>query len=129
MRVANFHIEAKFAARNASEIEQIVDQSCLQFHVALDELDILHELLRKFLSVLFHVTHCRQGWGQRRAQFVAQRREKVILGPARFQRCNFLRFRFPAADLVGDVARDLGITSDIAPSVAQYGYDNLGLES
>jgi len=60
---------------------------------------------------------------------MAERREKVVLGLAGFLRCDFFRFKFPAANLIGDVAGDFGIAADVAFAVAQRGDDNFSLKS
>src|SRR5262245_25797763 len=51
MRVAVFQFEMKFAASNPSQVEQVVNQSGLQLHVALYDLNVLDELWRKFLRI------------------------------------------------------------------------------
>jgi hypothetical protein len=48
---------------------------------------------------------------------MAERGKKVILSLACLLGCDFFRFRFPAANLIGDVARDLGISPNVAVGV------------
>ena len=121
VRIATFQIEVKLAAGDPGKIEEIVNQFCLQLHVAFYHLYVFCELWRKFCRVVFQIGRCCQGRCQRRAQLVAQRRKKVILGLACFLGRDFFRFQFPAANLIGDVARDLGISSNVAVGVPQRG--------
>ena len=62
MRVATFQVEAKLTARDAGEIEQIIDQACLQFHVAHYYSYILYEFRRKFWRIVFQVGRRRECW-------------------------------------------------------------------
>src|SRR5213594_1018860 len=121
IRVDRFQSELKLAARNASEIEQVVDQSCLQLHVALYYLHIFYELRRKFWRVIFEVGRSRQRWCKRGAEFMTERREKIVLSLACFFRYDLFRFKFSAANLICDVACDFGISPDVAFRVAQDG--------
>ena len=129
MCIAVFQVDAQPAPRDAGEIEQIVNQTCLQLHVAFDQLHILHELLGNFFSVLLQVSRCRKRRRKRSAQFMAQCRKKIILGLARFLRCNFLSLELPATDLVGDVARDFGIAPKRSLVVAQRSEYDFGFKS
>ena len=60
---------------------------------------------------------------------MAERREKVILSLACFLRCDFLSFNFSTADLIGDVACDLGVAADVSLVVAQRSQYNFGFKS
>src|SRR5215475_16134338 len=97
----------KFPASDPGEVEQVVNQSCLQLHISLYNLNVLDELWRKFLRVILEVCGCCQSRRQRRAQFMTKRCQKVVLRLACFLCCNFFRFKLPGPYLVGDVACDL----------------------
>src|SRR5258705_13418477 len=60
---------------------------------------------------------------------MAERREKIILGLARFLRGGFFRFKFPTANLVGYIACDLGISADVALLVEQCSKHYFGFKS
>src|SRR5947199_4867667 len=75
------------------------------------------------------VSRCRKRRRKRSAQFMAQCRKKIILGLARFLRCNFLSLELPATDLVGDVARDFGIAPKRSLVVAQRSEYDFGFKS
>src|SRR5947208_3885074 len=119
----------KHAAGNSREIEQVVDQSRLQLHVALYDLDIFGELWRKFVGVLLKVRGCCQSRCQWRPQFMAERCQKIILGLACFLRCNFFCFKLTAAYLVGNVACDFGKTANLAAFISKRSDDKLCFES
>src|SRR5438552_15236819 len=92
----------KLATSDPSEIEQVVNQSRLQLDVPLYNLNIFGELWRKFLRTIPEVRGCCQSRRQRRAQFVAERCQKIVFRLTRFLRCNFFRFKVSAAYLIGD---------------------------
>ena len=60
---------------------------------------------------------------------MAQCCQKIVLGLARFLRCDFFSLELPAADLIGDVAGDLGIAPELSLVVAQRGKYDLGFKS
>ena len=128
VRVAVLQLEMKFAASNPGEIEQVVNQSGLQFHVALYNLDVLDELWGKFLRVILQVGGCCQSRRQRRAQFMAERCQKVVLSLTSFLRCDFFRFKLAASNLVGYVARDFRETPNVSRLITKRGNDNLRFE-
>src|SRR6266508_1067964 len=119
----------KLAAGNPGEIEKVVDQSGLQLHVALYDLNIFRELSRKFLGVILKVCGCCQSRGQWRAQFMAERRQKIVLCLVCFLRRNFFRFKLPAPYLVGDVTCDFGETTNFPGIITKGSDDNLRFES
>jgi hypothetical protein len=61
VRVATFQIEVKLAAGDPGKIEKIVNQPCLQFHVALYQSYVFCELRRKLCRIVFQVVRCCQG--------------------------------------------------------------------
>src|SRR4029077_13574970 len=112
VRVASYQFEMKLSAINPGKVEQVVNQSGLQLHIALNNLNVLDELWRKFLRVILEVGGCCQCRRQRRAQLMAERCQKIVLRFACFLRCNFFRFKLPAPYLVSDVACDFGETAN-----------------
>ena len=128
VRVAVFQFEMKLAAGDPGEVEQVVNQSGLQLHVALYDLNILGELWRKFLRVILEVGGCCQSRRQRRAQLMAERGQKIVLRLACFLRCNFFRFKLPAPNLVGDVACDFGKAANFPGIIAKGSNDNFRFE-
>ena len=79
VRVASYQFEMKLPAINSGKVEQVVNQSGLQLHVALNNLNILDELWWKFLRVILEVGGCCQCRRQGRAQFMAERCQKIVL--------------------------------------------------
>src|SRR5436190_23945611 len=129
VNVAVFEFEMKFAASDPGEVEQVVNQSGLQLHVALYNLNVLDELWQKFLRVISEVGGCCQCRRQRRAQFMAERCQKIVLRLACLLRCNFFRFKLPAPYLVSDVACDFGETANFPGVITKRSNDNLRFES
>ena len=119
----------KLAGGNPGEIEQVVNQSGLQLHVALNNLNVLDKLWRKFLRVILKVCGCCQCRRQRSAQFMAERCQKIVLRLACFLRCNFFRFKLPAPYLVSDVACYFRETAKVPGVVMKRSNDNLRFES
>src|SRR5882724_8682588 len=119
----------KLPASNSGEIEQVVNQSGMQLHVALYNLNVLDEIWGKCLRITLEVCGCRQSRRQRRAQFMADRRQKIVLRLACFLRCNSFRFKLPAPYLVGDVACDFGETANFPVVITKRSNDNLRFES
>src|SRR4030095_40316 len=105
------------------------NQSRLQSHVALNNLEVLRKFRWKFASVISEVSRRYQRWCQRRAQFVAQGREKVIFRFARFFRHEFGSFTFAAANLIREATRDLGESAKAASTIAQRRYHNFGMKN
>src|SRR5512132_4089400 len=128
VRVAIYQFEMKLPAINPGKVEQVVNQSGLQLHVALNNLNILDELWRKFLRVILEVGGCCQCRRQGRAQFMAECCQKIVLRLACFLRCNFFRFKLPAPYLVSDVACDFGETANFPGLIMKRSNDNLPLE-
>ena len=52
---------------------------------------------------------------------MTERREKIVLSLACFLRCDFFRFKFSAANLIGDIPCDFGVSANVALRVAQNG--------
>src|SRR5882724_9218674 len=128
VNVAIFEFEMKLAASDPGEVEQVVNQSGLQLHVALYYLNVLDELWRKLLRVILEVCGCGQSWRQRRTQLMAERGQKIILRLACFLRCNFFRFKLAAPNLVGNVACDFGKAANLPGIIAKGSNDNFGFE-
>src|SRR6266513_3367728 len=118
----------KLPASNPGEGEQVVNQSGLQLHVALYNLNVLDELRRKFLRVTLEVGGCCQCRRQRRAQFVAERCQKIVLRLACFLRCIFFRFKLPTPYLIGNVACEYGETANFPGVITKRSNDNLRFE-
>ena len=99
------------AARDPSDVEQIVDQSRFQFDISLDHFQILAKRRRQRL-VIRHRRDRHHHGGQRSSQLVAEGCEKVIfraapglgLGASRTlgQQANALFFQFRGLDAVAD---------------------------
>src|SRR6266550_7496392 len=119
---AIFEFEMKLAASDPGEVEQVVNQSGLQLHVALYNLNILDELRRKLLRVILEVCGRCQSWRQRGTQLMAERGQKVVLRLARFLCRDFLRFKLAAPNLVGNVACDFGETAKFLPMISSAEY-------
>ena len=129
VRVAIFQFEMKLATSDPSEIEQVVNQSRLQLDVPLYNLNIFGELWRKSLRVILEVRGCCQSRRQRRAQFMAERCQKIVFRLTCFLRCNFFRFKLPAAYLIGDVTCNFGETAKFPGVIMKRSNDNLRFES
>src|SRR5213076_2495295 len=114
----------KLATSDPSEIEQVVNQSRLQLDVPLYNLNIFGELWRKFLRIILEVRGCCQSRRQRRAQFMAERCQKIV-----FRLTCFFRFNLPAAYLIGDVTCNFGETAKFPGVIMKRSNDNLRFES
>jgi len=51
VRVNILQLQIELAARHPSKVEQVVNQSRLQSHIAFDNFDVLREFPRKFVGV------------------------------------------------------------------------------
>ena len=90
--------QLQLAARDAGEVEQVVDEPRLERDVAIDEVEIRAQIRRQ-PRVVAHGGDEREHRRERRAQLVRERREEVVLRAAR--RLGFLQ---PA--LLGDLRKD-----------------------
>ena len=59
---------------------------------------------------------------------MAERGQKIVLRLARFLCCTFLRFKFAAPNLVGNVACDFGKAANLPGIIAKGSNDNFGFE-
>ena len=92
---------------NARQIQHVVNESRLQFDVLPDGVKI-HARLRGKISVPDAVTGQQQDGIQWRAQFVRERRQKIVFGAVGgfFAGQAFLQFLFvvfPFGDIAGDI--------------------------
>src|SRR5215211_742483 len=129
MRLAILQFEMKLATGNPRKVEQVVNQSGLQLHAALNNLNVFGEVWRKFVRVCLEVCGCCQSRCQGCTEFMAERRQKIVLRLACFLRCNFFSFKLPAPYLVGDVACDFGETAKLPGVITKRSNDNLCFES
>ncbi len=72
-------MKLQFAATNAGEIEKIVDESRFKFDIAANHLQAIPDLSRE-LWLIGSISGPNQNGSQRSAQFVAERRKKLVFG-------------------------------------------------
>ena len=73
MRVYSGETELKFAATDSGEIEQIINQSCLELNVSADDVQIIAKLWWQLGGVTHEITGRCQRRRERRPEFVAER--------------------------------------------------------
>src|SRR5206468_1109602 len=78
MRVNDLKIELHLALIDARQIKQVIDQPRLQFHVAADHLQRFVNLFRQCRLAL-QCESSGEHWCKRRAQFVAEHGQKLVL--------------------------------------------------
>ena len=85
MGIKRIFFENDFSARDARQIQQVFNQPRLQLDVFTDVIEI-RSRSRRQVVIVFGVAGDQQNRIQRRAQFMAQRGEKIVLRTRSSQR-------------------------------------------
>jgi len=77
--IDHFEMEFDFSASNASQIQQVINQTGFQLNAGANSSDFFAKLRRQ-IFVCCQVACSRQRRGQRRSQLVTENGEKVVFG-------------------------------------------------